>query len=238
MLMPTVNVRFEQAVYGSFPFWNRGYAVLASSAGCRPQWLAELRAVCQQYGEAPAGTTAAESLFALRMKSGPWMIVGVYPQGCDDRGRPGALAFHALFIGRWLYRWAGADPFAFTGQLHGHWCPEDAARPLPTGVLSLHKSGPAHPRFSPAAVARDPRISAIITALTRKRRVVVQSSTPIDALARDVWLALRGHVRRRSSLATWVYRGASNFDLAALPKIADIELDARAVLITDEWPSY
>ena len=33
MIMPTVQVRFEQAVYGSFPFWNRGYGVLARSAG-------------------------------------------------------------------------------------------------------------------------------------------------------------------------------------------------------------
>ena len=43
--MPTVRVRFEQAVYGSFPFWDRGYALLAHSPGCRPEWLAEFAAV-------------------------------------------------------------------------------------------------------------------------------------------------------------------------------------------------
>ena len=35
--MPTVRVRFEQAVYGSFAFWDRGYALLAHSPGCRPE---------------------------------------------------------------------------------------------------------------------------------------------------------------------------------------------------------
>jgi hypothetical protein len=234
MMMPTVNVRFEQAVYGSFPFWNRGYAVLSSSAGCRPEWLAELRAVCQQYGETPSGTMTAESLFALRMKSGPWMIVGVYPQGFDDRGRPGALAFHALFVGRWFYWWAGAYPFAFAGELRGQWCPEYETQPLAAGRLTLHYSRVARPRPIPAATDNDGRRARIIRALVQKRRVVVQSSTPINALARDVWLGLPGRVRRRASVATWVMGGANNFDLVALPKVAGIDLDESVVLITDE----
>ena len=58
MIKLPVKVRFEQAVYGSFPFWHRGYAVLAHSAGCRPEWLAELRTVCQRCGEPPAGLIA------------------------------------------------------------------------------------------------------------------------------------------------------------------------------------
>ena len=91
--------------------------MLARSAGCRPEWLAELRTACQRYGEPPTGAAQADGLFALRLESGPWMIVGVHPQGCDDRDRPGALAFHALFVGRWAYRWAGADPFAFAGAI-------------------------------------------------------------------------------------------------------------------------
>ena len=73
----------------------------------------------------------ADSLFALRLKCGPWMIVGVHPQGCDDQGRPGALAFHALFVGRWAYRWIGADPFAFAGALRGDWSSADRDRTLP-----------------------------------------------------------------------------------------------------------
>src|SRR5439155_20432547 len=84
-----VQVRYEQAVYGSFPFWDRGYAVLAHSPGCRPEWLAGLRAACQRFGERPMGVaeTAVRALFALRLASGPWMIVGVGSPGSDDRGR-------------------------------------------------------------------------------------------------------------------------------------------------------
>jgi len=93
-----VVIRYEQAVYGSFPFWDRGYAILAQSPGCRPEWVAELRAACQRFGDRPAGVSTVGGLFALRMSSGPWMIVGVGSPGSDDRGRPGALAFHALFV--------------------------------------------------------------------------------------------------------------------------------------------
>src|SRR6516225_5989140 len=108
----TKSVRYEQAVYGSFPFWNRGYAVLARSALCRPEWVNALRLAAQRFGEAPAGIIEQDCFFASRLPRGPWMIVGVFPQGCDDRGRPGALAFHAIFVSHWSYRWVGANPFA------------------------------------------------------------------------------------------------------------------------------
>src|SRR5689334_96278 len=104
------RVRYEQAVYGSFPFWDRGYAVLARSPGCRPERLADLERACQRYGERPRGA-AAGGLFALRLPSGPWAIIGVGDQGADDRGRPGALAFHALLLTPRDYRRAGCDPF-------------------------------------------------------------------------------------------------------------------------------
>ena len=48
MITPRLKFLVEQAVYGSFPFWRRGYGVLARSAGCRAEWLAELRIVCQR----------------------------------------------------------------------------------------------------------------------------------------------------------------------------------------------
>src|SRR5689334_21616575 len=85
-------VRFEQAVYGSFPFWDRGYGVLAQSPGCRPEWLAELKAACQRFGEPPPGTSPAGGMFSFRLPSGPWAIVGVGSPGLDDQGRPGALS--------------------------------------------------------------------------------------------------------------------------------------------------
>ena len=166
MIMPMVQVRFEQAVYGSFPFWHRGYGVLARSVGCRSEWLAELRTICQRYGESPAGTPQADSLFALRLRSGPWMIVGVHPLGFDDRDRPGALAFHALFIGRWAYRWAGADPFAFAGAMRRNWCPADQHRSLLSGRWTIRRTNQRLPPSNRAATNPGQPLALIVTALT------------------------------------------------------------------------
>jgi hypothetical protein len=221
-----MRIRFEQAVYGSFPFWDRGYGVLAHSAGCRPQWLAELRNVCQRFGEPPTGTTQVESLIALRLQSGPWLVAGVRSQGCDDRGRPGALAFHALFVGRWAYRLAGGDPFAFERGLRGDWRGEDQGRVLPSGQLNIGQSGP-----SGAAVENDPRAATVAAALVEKRRVVVLSSTSIDSLARVVWRRLPHRIRMRTSLATSAFDIANGFDLVALPKLTGLVLDPRDLIL-------
>jgi hypothetical protein len=222
-----VHVRFEQAVYGSFPFWDRGYGVLAHSAGCRIAWLSELRTICQHYGEPPAAAPEADGLFALPLKSGPWTIVGVHHLGNDDHDRPGALAFHALFVTRWAYRWAGADPFTFAEAIRRQWSAADQDRILPAGCLTARRRFPANA----SATAGDQRPAAIVTALTQGRRVVVRSIEPIDTLARNVWNALPYHVRRRTSLATWAFDNANGFDLVALPKLARGPLDSSDLVL-------
>jgi hypothetical protein len=215
--MPPIAVSFEQAVYGSFPFRDQGYAMLAQSPGCRPEWLAELRAACQRYGERPAGAAESGALFALRLASGPWMIVGVSPQGRDDRGRPGALAFHALFVSPRDYRRAGCNPFGLAGALRSHWTA--ATRSLPPGTW----------RVEPPAAPNEPndsRAARIAAALARGKRVAIESAGPIDALARQVWRALPGRVRDRASVATWAFGNRNRFDLVALPRLTGDERDA------------
>ncbi len=211
-----VSVSFEQAVYGSFAFCNRGYGLLARSAGCRPEWAAALRAACQHYGEPPSGVAEAAALFARRIGRGPWMIVGVYPQGCDDAGRPGALAFHALFVDAWTYARAGADPFAFGGLTRGDWGLADLDATLPPGRAEVRRA-----RFRKVvghlASPDGESLMAIVEAITRGRRVAVQSAAPIDRMARDVWRALPFRVRLRASVATWAFDNANCFDLVALP---------------------
>ena len=130
----TRQIHYEQAVYGSFPFWRRGYAVLAKSAGCRDEWLDALRLAGQRFGERPTGVADHASLFALRLPRGPWMIVGVFPNGCDDQGRPGALAFHGLFVSRWMYFWAGRNPFGFARVMRRDWSEADENVALPAGA--------------------------------------------------------------------------------------------------------
>jgi hypothetical protein len=219
------DVRYEQAVYGSFPFWHRGYAMLAWSAGCQAEWLETLRVACQRFGERPAGTEEASSLFAIPLRRGPWMIVGVHPLGCDDQGRPGALAFHALFVGPRAYRKAGANPFVFAPALRQDWTESDQDTVLPPGCLTL--SG----RELLASGQSDERVEAIVLALRSGRRVVLQSGQPIEPLARTVWNSLPGRVRRWASVATWAFDNANRFDLVAVPRLAGVVIDPSDLVL-------
>src|SRR5207253_10351186 len=131
----------------------------------------------------------ADGFFAMRLERGPWMIVGVTPQGCDDQDRPGALAFHALFVGRWTYWWAGADPFAFADALRRDWSRSDLDAILSTGCRIIRRAG-LRRSSDPDPSTRNERFTPIVTALRQGRRVAVQSREPIDARARGVWRAL------------------------------------------------
>jgi hypothetical protein len=229
------RVRCEQAVYGSFPFWHRGYDVLARSHGCKPEWLAALKSAAQRYGEPPAGAIAAGGLFAMRLEGGTWMVVGVDSPGCDDQGRPGALAFHALYLSRWTYWRAGADPFAFAEALRRDWSRADMNATLPACCSILRRLGfRLGPRQGPDAGGGDERLAAIVTALSQGRKVAIQSAEPAGALARQVWRALPLRVRLRASVATWAFDGANRFDFVAMPRVAGIARDAAVVIVTPE----
>ncbi|CAN5861537.1 hypothetical protein BH23PLA1_BH23PLA1_22290 [soil metagenome] len=217
---PTLMIPFEQAVYGTFPFWQRGYDLLAWSSGCRADWLQVLRDVCQGYGERPRGAAEAGGLFALRMSDGVWMIVGPSSQGQDDRGRPGALAFHALFLAESDFRKADFHPFAFAGALRRTWGPETTT--LPSGSWSVDSAGRLEAPVSERAFQ-------IAEALGQGHRVALEAEGPIDALAEEVWRALPVRTRRRASVATWAFGNGARFDLIALPRLAGVDLDASYV---------
>ena len=94
------HVHYEQAVYGSFPFWDKGYAFLAHSPGCKPEWLAAFQCACQKFGEPPSSANRFDrALFSKRLtgKNAPWLIAGVTDSGTDDHGRPVRLHFTAFF---------------------------------------------------------------------------------------------------------------------------------------------
>lgn len=172
------------------------------------------------------GSAVADCLFALRLKSGPWMIVGVHPQGHDDEDRPGALAFHALFVSRFAYWRGGGDPFAFRRLLRGDWAPADEGRDLPTVFMPITGERTAD--------SEEPQSARIVAALRAGGRVVVQSGEPADALARSVWQRLPRGLRRRTSVATWAFDDANRFDFVALPKLAGLDLDGIALVLALE----
>jgi hypothetical protein len=222
------TIRYDQAVYGSFPFWHRGYALLARSEGCRTDWLDALRLAGQRFGERPAGVVEKPCLFSLHLSGGPWMIVRVFPQGVDDQGRPGALAFHALFASRWAYQWAGANPFVFLPALRGDWKADDQDRPLETGQLIVE------PQDLVGSRGTDRRIEMITAALTRGQRVTIVSSAPIDGLARAVWVSLSSRVRRRATVATWAFSNANQFDLVAGPRLFQLAPGLSDLVLDEE----
>jgi len=224
-------IRYEQAVYGSFPFWNRGYAVLARSDGCLPGWLEAMRSACQKFGERPAGVESFRSHFAVPLgRERSWMIVQADSLGCDDQGRPGATAFHALFVTPWSYRWAGADPLAFAPAFRSDWTLDDHQHPLPQGSFK-----PAA-RRKDLASALDPRVAPILEALVRGRRAIVQSAEPAEALVRSVWIRLPGRTRRRTSVATWAFGDANRFAFLASPRIAGLTLDGSELVLPIDPP--
>ncbi|MGC8640666.1 MAG: hypothetical protein ACP5XB_12400 [Isosphaeraceae bacterium] len=223
-----MKIRYEQAVYGSFPFWERGYGVLAQSAGCRAEWVDALRLAGQRFGERPTGVAEHACIFALPLPRSAWMIVGVFPAGLDDQGRPGALVFHGLFLSRWMYFRAGWNPFALAAALKGHWSEADVNVTLPPGALVVPvwrwKTGR---NVGPA----DPRIIRIVMALKEKRRVLIASAEPINDLAQAVWEALPGSVRRRASVATWAFGNDNGFDLVAIPRLPALAPDSRDLFL-------
>lgn len=139
------------------------------------------------------------------------MIVGVAPQGDDDAGRPGALAFHSLFVGPWSYLRAGADPFAFAGLHQRAWSLDDLDATLPAPSLEI--------RASSGDPAED-QSEVIAQAIAAGRRVVVPSAVPIEATARAVWRRLPLRVRLRATVATWAFDNANRFDLVAMPRLS------------------
>jgi hypothetical protein len=159
--------------------------------------------------------------------------VGVFPQGRDDQDRPGALAFHALFVSPWTYWRAGADPFAFADALRRDWTPADLDATLPSGCLSIPRMG-SRPRAPGPATTDDERLIPIIAALRQKRRVVIQATQPIDTLARCVWRALPLRVRLRAAVATWAFDNANRFNLVALPKLTGVAHHASDLILVPD----
>lgn len=205
------QIAYEQAVYGSFSFWDRGYAILARSEGCRVEWLEALRTAAQRFGERPIGVVERSCFFAMRLACGPWMIVGVFPQGRDDKDRPGALAFHAIFVSRWAYWWAGADPFVALPVLRGSWSETDKGLLLRPGKLAVS------PAQSAPTSATESLAQEIVEQMKCGQKVVIDSAEPIEDLARAIWRRLPGRVRRRASVASWAFCNANQFDLVAIP---------------------
>ena len=196
---------------------------------CWPIRRAVGRNGSQSFGRLASGSVSGRRLSSsrrvcsrLRLPCKVWAIVGVSPQGRDDRGRPGALGFHGLFLTDREYRRAGASPFALTPALRSDWTAETTT--LPTGVLSV---------VLEEEVIPNDHASQIALALANGRRVVIESPTPIDELARNVWSLLPPRLRARRTVATLAFGNTNRFDFLAVPRLAGVSLDSSYNLETD-----
>ncbi|RUL88487.1 hypothetical protein [Tautonia sociabilis] len=216
------EIGFEQAVYGSFPFWHRGYDLLGRSPGCRPEWVAGMKEACQRLGERRRGESPPGGLVSRWLADGCWMVLRPFSPGSDDVGRPDAVAFHALFLQPKAAATAAFDPFQLLPAFREDFGPDSDA--LPSGAIALSRS-------SAGGQPADARVEAIVEALCKGCRVLVESDGPIDPLAGRVWERLPRRVRHRRSLATWAYSDSGIFDLVGLARLTGIDPSDRRLLL-------
>ena len=68
-------------------------------SGCRAEWVAEVLAACRRFGDAPVGRDSGLGpVLGPFAERPPGDRGGRASRFADDRGRPGALAFHALLV--------------------------------------------------------------------------------------------------------------------------------------------
>lgn len=220
-----MNIHLEQLVYGSLPTWGRGYDVVGRSAGCSASIQSEVVAICRKYGQPPSGEPGRQSLFAIRLKTGHWAIVGVFPLGHDDQGRPGALLFHALIVTHRNYLRAGGDPFRLAPALRCDWQPCSHVETMDFAVPDPKQID------SEDLVTTFPSSREIIARLSsvrpgKARKVACVSDKPIDGMVQSIWPHLPRRVRRRAWVATWAYSASISFDLVGMPRPVGQSLDA------------
>ena len=198
---PAIRLELEQAAYGSFPFRGGGYAMLGYSPGCRPAWQTALKETAQRFGEPARGIEETEfGLVTQWLADGTWMVVAPFSPGADDRGRPGAMGFHALFLSPNQARKLFYDPFTLEPLLRRDFGPDDLRSPWPKQV------GMVTPvPFPDLPADLDPQAARIAAALLRGQQVVIDqpgSPAEIDALVRLCLCLLPLRRRRKLTLAT------------------------------------
>lgn len=205
-----LTIECEQAIYGSFPFWDKGYALLAASPGCQPGWIDAFIKLCRSLGQPPgeASPDIDSLLFTAPVAPGRWVIALGSAQGCDDRGRPGAWAFHALFLSHADYRRAGAWPQNFERYFkktfHSGITLNQVSIEINTHITtSLHEN---------SLVIN----SAITNEIRHQKKVRIIHETPTIQRFSEFLSRLPEKTRLRRSMTTMSFRHNTDFDIAAI----------------------
>ncbi len=217
-----VTITGEQAVFGSFHFWDRGYDILAKSPGCNDPWIRALRRVAGQLGERSRHAPEPGGFISLTLQDRTWMVVGPRPQGVDDRGRPGAIAFHALFFNPATARRVGYEPDRLREGFRSGWT--EGTR---LDQVRVTLSRPSRP-FSKDEVTTSSEVAAL---LMEGQRVVIETPNPIDRLGALVWRQLPAQARRDLSMATMAFDDTGAFDLIGVSSVPRHVAENRQITV-------
>jgi hypothetical protein len=211
--MPDVII--EQAIYGSHD--AGGYRFLARSAGFQEDWLPAAEQLCTGFGERPVGVVCPACVFAQPLGKRHVAIVQVADQGSDDAGRPGALGFRLLVIGRAPYTNLIGDPFAVAERFPPPWQARGELPPL---------SWPMEP-LPPRTVAMvqqvlqrpdGPSLLGGTQALLDGGRLVFERPAPDAALLQGLWTLLPTSSRAQLWPASFAFGNALGFDAVVVPR--------------------
>ncbi len=210
------TILIEQAVYGGHG--GGGYRFLARSPGFRDEWLPQAERLCAGFGERPAGVACPGCVFAQRFGRRHVAVVQVADQGADDAGRPGALGFRLLVLGRPAYEALRGDPFLIADQFPAPW---HARGELPTLTWD---AGPPPPRTVEQVqevLKREddgPDLLGGAQVLVDGGRLVFQRPAPDTELLRGLWALLPTCTRCELWPASFAFGNALGFHALVLPR--------------------
>jgi hypothetical protein len=212
--MPDVII--EQALYGGQD--AGGYRFLARSPGFRDEWLAEAEQLCTGFGERPPGVACPASVFAQPLGKQHVAVVQVADQGTDDTGRPGALGFRLLVIGRAPYTNLIGDPFAVAERFPPPW---QARGELPSLAWPTEPLPPRTVAQVQKVLQRSegPALLGGTQALVDGGRVIFERPAPDTELLQGLWTLLPTSTRSHLWPASFAFGNALGFDALVVPRV-------------------
>src|SRR5262245_26588522 len=227
-MTPMHEIVLEQAIYGSQG--SGGYRFLGRSSGFLDEWLPEAERICTGFGDKPANVACPAVVFAKPLGKKHVAVVQVAEQGIDDAGRPGALAFRLLVLGRADYSRLEGDPFHIADQLPPDWrmrellpSPTWTAGPPPRRTVARLQEllqRPGGPILIPDSEVRQGGSHVLlggVQALLDGSRVLLIRPEPDPGLIRGLWLLLPTKSRCELWPATFAFDNRLAFDAVVMP---------------------